>query len=103
MYIVAIYKSIYVVYNTNSSHKFLHSVLLKYFCAGENVGVFELSQQLRQQPVFAHFDWDEFFGMSCFVAACSVGIVLAAVCAGAAKCAESKLGNYDFLKFSAMT
>ena len=33
---VAICKSIYVVYNTNSTHKFLPSGLFKYFCMGEN-------------------------------------------------------------------
>ena len=33
---VAICKSIYVEYRTNSTHKFLHSLgLLKYFCMGE--------------------------------------------------------------------
>ena len=33
---VAICKSIYVIYNTNSTHKFLPSGLFKYFCMGEN-------------------------------------------------------------------
>ena len=33
---VAICKSIYVVYWINSTHKFLHSGLFKYFCMGEN-------------------------------------------------------------------
>ena len=33
---VAICKSMYVVYRTNCTHKFLHSGLFKYFCMGKN-------------------------------------------------------------------
>ena len=34
--IITICKSIDIVYCTNSTHKFLHSGLLKYFCMGGN-------------------------------------------------------------------
>ena len=48
---VAICKSIYVVYRTNSTNKVLHSGLLKYFCTGENGWRVSISAQSQQSAV----------------------------------------------------
>ena len=55
---VAICKSIYVVYNTNSTHKFLPSGLFKYFCMGENG--WRVSDQPRRNETNVRFNLMEF-------------------------------------------